>query len=97
MGTRWRKLLVGRRRGDSTYSDYKAVSTPVRRCVGAVVRMHKGNDGRVHQLCGPGITILQGRAKKIHVPSISPSKALRKAIPTVSACPFLSGDRMKRP
>jgi hypothetical protein len=30
-------------------------------------RVHKGKDGRVRQLCGPGITILQGRAKKVHV------------------------------
>ena len=43
------------------------VSTPVRRFVGAAVRMH-GRDGRVRQLCGPGIThILQGRAKRVHV------------------------------
>ena len=39
------------------------VSTPVRRVVGAAVRMHKGKDGHVRQLCGPGIThLLQGRA-----------------------------------
>jgi hypothetical protein len=25
--TRWRELLVGRRMGDSTYGDYKAVNT----------------------------------------------------------------------
>ena len=34
------------------------VSAPVRRFVGAAVRMHTGNDGRVRQLCGPGITHL---------------------------------------
>ena len=40
------------------------VSTPVRRFVGAAVRMHKGKDGHVRQLCGPGIThLLQGSAK----------------------------------
>ena len=43
------------------------VSTHVRRCVGAAVQMHKGKDGRVRQLCGPGITTLQGRAKQVHV------------------------------
>jgi hypothetical protein len=35
--------------------------------VGAAVRVHKGKDGRVHQLCGLGITTLQGRAKQVHV------------------------------
>ena len=44
------------------------VNTPVRRFVGAEVRMHTGRDGRVRQLCGPGIThILQRRAKQFHV------------------------------
>jgi len=44
------------------------VNTPVRRVVGAAVRMHKGKDGHVRQLCGPGIThLLQGRAKQVHV------------------------------
>ena len=44
------------------------VTTPVRRFVGAAVRMHTGRDGRVRQLCGPGIThILQGHAKQVHV------------------------------
>ncbi|XP_047268000.1 cytochrome b6-f complex subunit 4 [Capsicum annuum] len=33
----------------------------------------------------------------IHVPSISPSKALRVAMPIVLAWPFISGDRIKRP
>ena len=35
------------RRGDQS----SFVSTPVRRSVGAAVRMHKGKDGRVRQLC----------------------------------------------
>ena len=56
------------------------VSTPVRRCVGAAVRMHKVKDGRVRQLCGPGITILQGRAKKIHVPQRAPSRFEKKKV-----------------
>jgi hypothetical protein len=43
------------------------VRTPQRRFVGAAVRVHTGKDGRVHQLCGPGITTLQGRAKQVHV------------------------------
>ena len=44
------------------------VSTPVRHVVGAAVRMHKGKDGRVRQLFGPGITnLVQGRAKQVHV------------------------------
>ena len=43
------------------------VRTPRKRFVGAAVRVHKGKDGRVRQLCGPGITTLQGRAKKVHV------------------------------
>nr|ABP35392.1 ORF58c [Pinus koraiensis] len=33
----------------------------------------------------------------IHVPSTSPSKALRIAMPIVSARPLRSGDRAKRP
>jgi hypothetical protein len=43
------------------------VRTPQKRFVGAAVRVHKGKDGRVCQLCGPGITTLQGRAKQVHV------------------------------
>jgi hypothetical protein len=43
------------------------VRTPRKRFVGAAVRVHKGKDGRVRQLCGPGITTLQGRAQKVHV------------------------------
>jgi hypothetical protein len=30
--------------------------------------MHKGKDGHVRQLCGPGIThLLPGRVKQVHV------------------------------
>ena len=44
------------------------VRTPRKRFVGAAVRVHKGKDGRVRQLCGPGIThLVQGRAKQVHV------------------------------
>ena len=43
------------------------VRTPRRHFVGAAVRVHTGKDGRVRQLCGPGITTLQGRAQKVHV------------------------------
>jgi hypothetical protein len=43
------------------------VRTPRRRFVGVAVRVHTGKDGRFRQLCGPGITTLQGRAKKVHV------------------------------
>ena len=46
--------------------DRRFVGTAVRR-VGAAVRLHKGKDGRVRQLCGPGITTLQGRRAKAHV------------------------------
>jgi hypothetical protein len=38
------------------------VTTPQNCFVGAAVRVHKGKDGCVCQLCGPGITTLQGRA-----------------------------------
>jgi hypothetical protein len=48
--------------------DRSIVRTPVRRFVGAAVRMHKGKDGHVRQLCGLGIThSLSGRAKQVHV------------------------------
>jgi hypothetical protein len=47
--------------------NHSFVRTPRRRFVGAEVRVHKGKDGRVRQLCGPGITTLQGRAKQVHV------------------------------
>jgi hypothetical protein len=43
------------------------VRTPRRHFVGAAVRVHTSKDGRVRQLCGPGITTLQGHAKKVHV------------------------------
>jgi hypothetical protein len=43
------------------------VRTPRRCFVGAAVRVHTCKDGCVRQLCGPGITNLQGRAKKGHV------------------------------
>jgi hypothetical protein len=48
--------------------DHSFVRTPVRRFVGAAVCMHIGNDGRVRQLCGPGIThVLPSRVKQVHV------------------------------
>jgi hypothetical protein len=43
------------------------VRIPRKHFVGAAVRVHKGKDGRVRQLCGLGITTLQGRAKHVHV------------------------------
>jgi hypothetical protein len=43
------------------------VRIPRKHFVGAAVHVHKGKDGRVRQLCGPGITTLQGRAQKVHV------------------------------
>jgi hypothetical protein len=43
------------------------VRTPQKCFVGTAVRVHKGKDGRVRQLCGLGITTLQGRAKQVHV------------------------------
>jgi hypothetical protein len=44
------------------------VTTPMRRFAESGMRMHKGKDGHVRQLCGPGIVpILQGRIKKVHV------------------------------
>ena len=47
--------------------DHSYVSSHVRSLVGTAVRMHKGRDGRVRQLCGPGITILQEHTKNVHV------------------------------
>jgi hypothetical protein len=38
------------------------VRTPQKCFVGAAIRVHKGKDGHVRQLCGPGITTLQSRA-----------------------------------
>jgi hypothetical protein len=59
------------------------VRTPQRRFVGATVRVHTGKDGRVCQLCGPGITTLQGRAKKVHVqPQRAPSRVEKKKVVT---------------
>jgi hypothetical protein len=43
------------------------VRPPQKSFVGTAVHVHKGKDGRVCQLCGPGITTLQGRAKHVHV------------------------------
>jgi hypothetical protein len=55
------------------------VRTPRKRFVGAAVRVHKGKDGRVRQLCGPGITTLQGRAQKVHVQQHkAPSRVAKK-------------------
>jgi hypothetical protein len=48
--------------------DRSFVRTPVMHFVGAAVCMHKGKDGHVHQLCGPGIThLLLGHATQVHV------------------------------
>jgi hypothetical protein len=48
--------------------DRSFVRTPERHFVGAAVRMHKGKDGHVRQLCGPDIThLLSGRGKQVHV------------------------------
>jgi hypothetical protein len=53
--------------------------TPQKHFVGAVVRVYKGKDGRVRQLCGPGITTLQGRAQKVHVQQQrAPSRVAKK-------------------
>jgi hypothetical protein len=46
---------------------HRFVRTPRRHFVGAAVHVHTGKDGRVHQLCGPRITTLQGHAKKVLV------------------------------
>jgi hypothetical protein len=59
------------------------VRTPRRHFVGAAVRVHIGKDGCVRQLCGPGITTLQGRAKKVHVqPQGAPSRVAKKKVVT---------------
>jgi hypothetical protein len=48
--------------------DCSFVRTPVRHFVGVAVRMRKGKDGHVDQLCGLGITrLLPGRAMQVHV------------------------------
>jgi hypothetical protein len=50
------------------YDHRPYVSAPVRHFIGATVRMHTGKDGRVRQLCGPGLThLLLGRAKQVRV------------------------------
>jgi hypothetical protein len=57
--------------------------TPRRRFVGAAVRVHIGKDGHVRQLCGPGITTLQGCSKKVHVqPQRAPSRVEKKKVVT---------------
>jgi hypothetical protein len=59
------------------------VRTPRKHFVGAAVRVHTGKDGRVCQLCGPGITTLNGRAKKVHVqPQRAPSRVEKKKVVT---------------
>jgi hypothetical protein len=59
------------------------VRTPQRRFVGAAVRVHTDNDGHVRQLCGLGITTLQGRAKKVHVqPQRAPSRVEKQKVVT---------------
>jgi hypothetical protein len=58
--------------------------TPQKHFVRASVRVHTGKDGRVRQLCGPGITTLQGRAKKVHVQSQrAPSRVEKKKVVTL--------------
>jgi hypothetical protein len=57
------------------------VRTPRKCFVGAAVHVHKGKDGHVHQLCGPGITTLLGRAQKVHVQQQrAPSRVEKKKI-----------------
>jgi hypothetical protein len=57
------------------------VRTPRRCFVGAAVRVHTGKDGHVRQLRGPGITTLQGCAKKVHVqPQRAPSRVEKKVV-----------------
>jgi hypothetical protein len=58
------------------------VRTHRKRFVGAAVRVHKGKDGRVRQLCGPGIThLLLGRAKQVHVqPRKVPTRVEKKKV-----------------
>jgi hypothetical protein len=59
------------------------VRTPRRHFVGAAVRVHTGKDGRVCQLCGLGITTLQGHAKKVHVqPQRTPLRVEKKKVVT---------------
>jgi hypothetical protein len=57
------------------------IRTPRRRFVGAAVRVHIGKDGHVRQLCGPGITTLQGRAKQVHVQQCKvPARRAKKKV-----------------
>jgi hypothetical protein len=59
------------------------VRTPRRHFVGAAVCVHTGKDERVCQLCGPGITTLQGRAKKVHIPQRKvPARIEKKKVGT---------------
>jgi hypothetical protein len=59
------------------------VRAPCRCFLGAAVRVHIGKDGRVRQLCGPGITTLQGRVKKVHVQlQRAPSRVEKKKVVT---------------
>jgi len=63
------------------FDDCSFVRTPLRRFVGVAVRVHKGKDGRVRQLCGPGITTLQGRTEKVHVQQQrAPSRVDKKKV-----------------
>jgi hypothetical protein len=65
------------------------VRTPQKRFVDAAVRVHTGIDGHVRQLCGPGITTLQGRAKKVHVqPQRAPSRVEKKKVVMLSTSLF---------
>jgi hypothetical protein len=62
--------------------DRSFVRTPLRHFVGAAVCMHKGKDGHVRQLCGPGIApILQDHTKKVHVQQQrAPSRVEKKKV-----------------
>ena len=47
--------------------DRKCVRSALRN-IGAAVPMHKGKDGHVRQLCGPGIApVVRGRAPKVRL------------------------------
>jgi hypothetical protein len=62
--------------------DCSFVRTYVRHFVGALMCMHTCKDGRVRQLCGPGITpSLQGHTKKVHVQQQrAPSRVEKKVV-----------------
>jgi hypothetical protein len=66
--------------------DRSFVRTCVRHFVGAAVRMHKGKDGHVRQLCGLGIThLLSGRAKQVHVQQRKvPARVEKKKVEALS-------------